>query len=324
MGVASAKRAVVVEGAFVPVAVATLLPQRQLAFNLYSRRPDESGCVLYREKNIPLEAADLQKLLEREAHTLFIHFQDRDAYADYLREALVRNGNLAPMQRYQLLQAATESVFREAFKGGNVEHVLAEVQQISQQIVRCLCSEQAVLKQLFSLMVHDYCTYTHANNVSSYCVLIAWEQGLRSESELSAIAAGGLLLDIGKRHLPASLLNKARRWTQKESADIRRHPHLGFDDLCRSKEVSFGQLMMVYQHHERLDGSGYPVEIGGEEIDPWARICAVADVYDAMTAERSYQKGKSKAETLQYLEQHAGVLFDGEAVRCLKSLMSRS
>jgi HD-GYP domain-containing protein (c-di-GMP phosphodiesterase class II) len=81
---------------------------------------------------------------------------------------------------------------------------------------------------------------------------------------------------------------------------------------------------MIYQHHERLDGSGYPVEAGGDEIDAWARICAVADVYDAMTAERAYQRGKSKAEALQHLEQHSGIQFDGEAVRCLKSLMSRS
>ena len=181
-----------------------------------------------------------------------------------------------------------------------------------------------MLRQLFSLMVHDYCTYTHANNVSSYCVLIAWELGIRSQNELWAIASGGLLHDIGKRHLSVPLLNKVRRLTQKETADIRRHPQLGFQDLCRSKDVSFRQFMMVYQHHERLNGSGYPVQLGGHEIDPWAKICAVADVFDAMTATRSYQRGKSEEETLEYLEKNAGSNFDGDAVRCLTSLMSKS
>jgi HD-GYP domain-containing protein (c-di-GMP phosphodiesterase class II) len=82
--------------------------------------------------------------------------------------------------------------------------------------------------------------------------------------------------------------------------------------------------MMVYQHHERLSGNGYPVQIGGNEIDPWAKICAVADVFDAMTATRSYQQGKTDAETLDYLQQNAGTNFDGDAVRCLNSLMSRN
>jgi HD-GYP domain-containing protein (c-di-GMP phosphodiesterase class II) len=317
------KQATRAEGAFVPIAVETLLPSQTLSFDLFVRQA-AGGHALYREKHIPLEPADLQRLLERDVHTLFIHFDARAAYAEYLRGALVGNEDIDPVQRFKLLQAATQSVFVDAFNGGKIEKLLAGVQDISDQIVRTVCSERTVMRQLFSLMVHDYCTYTHANNVSSYCVSIAWSLGIRSQTELAAIAAGGLLHDIGKRHLSVPLLNKVRKLTQKETAEIRRHPQLGFQDLCRIKEVSFRQLMMVYQHHERLNGSGYPVRVGGNEIDPWARICAVADVFDAMTAQRSYQQAKTIDESLDYLQQNVDSHFDREAVQCLADQMSTS
>ena len=107
-----------------PIAVETLLPSRQLVFDLYVRQPNETGCVLYREKNIPLEPDDLKRLVERDVHTLFIHFQDREGYADYLRSALIGNNAIEPMQRYRLLQAATQSVFQDAFSGGRVDKLL--------------------------------------------------------------------------------------------------------------------------------------------------------------------------------------------------------
>ena len=75
--------------------------------------------------------------------------------------------------------------------------------------------------------------------------------------------------------------------------------------------------MMVYQHHERLDGSGYPAGITGEEMHPWARICAVADVFDALTCQRPYRRAVPLSEACDYLQKHAGKWFDAEAVDVL-------
>jgi HD-GYP domain-containing protein (c-di-GMP phosphodiesterase class II) len=74
--------------------------------------------------------------------------------------------------------------------------------------------------------------------------------------------------------------------------------------------------MMVYQHHERLDGSGYPAGLTGDEIHPWARICAVADVFDAMTCQRSYRRAIALSEVYSHLLQFAGKRFDAEVVEC--------
>jgi HD-GYP domain-containing protein (c-di-GMP phosphodiesterase class II) len=111
-------------------------------------------------------------------------------------------------------------------------------------------------------------------------------------------------------------LNKNGKPTDEEWRLIKRHPTAGFEELCFRDDLSWAQLMIVYQHHERLDGKGYPVGILGDEMHPWARICAVADVFDALTCERPYRKPLSVRDACQYLSDHAGTSFDQEMVRC--------
>ena len=108
--------------------------------------------------------------------------------------------------------------------------------------------------------------------------------------------------DIGKRHLPPGLLNKTGKLTDPEFALMRQHPQKGFEELCLHGDLKWGQLMMIYQHHERLDGKGYPVQIGGDEIHPWAKICAVADVFDAITSVRPYRKPVPVDAAIEFFE----------------------
>jgi HD-GYP domain-containing protein (c-di-GMP phosphodiesterase class II) len=141
---------------------------------------------------------------------------------------------------------------------------------------------------------------------------------------LVALVGGALLHDIGKRHLPHDLLNKAGKLTPQEMALMRQHPQKGFEELCQRSDLNWGQLMMVYQHHERLDGKGYPVQIGGDEMHPWAKICAVGDVFDALTSARPYRKPIEIESALEFFERRAGAAFDAEIVKCLTSLMRQN
>jgi HD-GYP domain-containing protein (c-di-GMP phosphodiesterase class II) len=134
--------------------------------------------------------------------------------------------------------------------------------------------------------------------------------------EVAQIAAGGILHDIGKRHIPLTILNKTSKLTDAEWEVIQQHPVTGYRELAMRDDLTEGQLMMVYQHHERLDGSGYPAGITGDEIHPWAKICAVADVFDAMTCQRSYRRAIPIAEVFSYLRRMAGIKFDEDIVDC--------
>ena len=169
---------------------------------------------------------------------------------------------------------------------------------------------------LFDLAHHDTRTFVHVTNVAAYAVLLAQALGIDDPQELQQIAVGALLHDVGKRNLPQELLNKKGRLTERERDQIRLHPLRGYEEMCERDDLSFGQLMMIYQHHEWVDGSGYPVAIPADEIHPWAKMLAVVDVFDALTVQRPYRDPLPANEALNILADGVNKQFDGEAVNC--------
>ena len=105
------------------------------------------------------------------------------------------------------------------------------------------------------LMKHDNGTYTHSVNVCTYAMLLAERLGFTKAEDLAAIAVGGLLHDIGKRRIQLRILNKPGAFTDQERRHIQQHPHIGFTELFLRKDIHWGALMMVYQHHEQINGS---------------------------------------------------------------------
>jgi HD-GYP domain-containing protein (c-di-GMP phosphodiesterase class II) len=192
-----------------------------------------------------------------------------------------------------------------------------------QQMTDLICDQKLVLTNLLPLMAHDYYTYTHVTNVCTYCLAIANKLGIHNPAELSEVAEGALLHDLGKRKIPSTVLNHPGKLNTEQWETVRRHPTDGFRDLCHREDLSWGQLMMVYQHHERIDGKGYPVGSVGDEIHLWGRICKVADVFDALSSDRPYRKAEPVSQVLQMLEERAGTEFDKDMVRCLKALIER-
>jgi HD-GYP domain-containing protein (c-di-GMP phosphodiesterase class II) len=216
----------------------------------------------------------------------------------------------------EAIREATRAAFEEALVASDHDALVAAATDFGGHLARVVASDAIPFGDLFNTLEHDFYTFTHVVNVSVYCLLIAGQAGITDHDELAKIAGGALLHDIGKRHIPASVLNKSARLTDDEWALIREHPLSGFKELADRSDVSWGQLMMVYQHHERLDGSGYPAGVCGEDIHPWAQICAVADVFDALTCQRPYRKATPKANACDYLLRHADQWFDSQIVNC--------
>ena len=152
----------------------------------------------------------------------------------------------------------------------------------------------------------------HTERVSQYCEAIARVLGF-SEKEVDQIKTAGALHDIGKIVVPAELLNKPGKLTDDEYEAIKRHTETGYQ-MLKSVDEYMGLAEGVLHHHERWDGSGYPGRLKGRNIPREARIIAVADVYEAMTAERPYQRTKSKEEAVSELRRCAGTQFDPEIV----------
>ena len=159
---------------------------------------------------------------------------------------------------------------------------------------------------------------SHSYRVARLALLIGEQMGL-TDRELFVLGVGSLLHDIGKMRIPREILVKPGKLTREEWSVMRHHPRYGSEILERFPSLSFAGPV-VYQHQERWDGSGYPEGLKGEEIVPGARIFAVADSYDAMTNQRSYNLVKSSEEAVLELSFQAGSLYDPLVIHHFLSL----
>lgn len=166
----------------------------------------------------------------------------------------------------------------------------------------------------------DRYTAGHSERVMAYSVRIGERIGL-TPAELRTLKVGTLIHDIGKIGVPDAILNKPDRLTDDEHAVVRLHPEVGASMIAEIP--SFADcLPIVRHHHERLDGSGYPDGLKGDEISVLVRIVAVADVFDAMTSDRAYRKARSVKETLSVLAKDAELgKLDAKIVEVLTDIV---
>lgn len=299
---------------YLPVATATLCPQTVMACDLYLQRCGCAFVELYRSASLPITAADIQRLREDGVEQLYIRLEEADAYREYLCEHVIHDPEVPATVRMRALTEVTRVAFQDALVANCCEGIVDAAEQFGAHVAGILAERSLQFTELFSTLAHDYYTFTHVCNVSVYCTLIGQLLGLRDLTELGALASAALLHDIGKRHIPRHVLNKPGKLTDAEWQLVRQHPTHGFRELAGRKDLQWSQLMVAYQHHERLDGQGYPCGLAGDEIAPWAKICAVADVFDALTCQRPYRRPLSLAEACEHLERFAGQRFDPQAV----------
>src|SRR6267378_2511463 len=163
-----------------------------------------------------------------------------------------------------------------------------------------------------ALEARDAETHGHSERVVTFSLRLGREYGLTTP-QMKALEFGSLLHDIGKIGVPDAILRKPAQLTDEEWVRMREHPIHG-QQILRGIEFLAGPSRVVAQHHEKWDGSGYPLGLRGEDIDICARIFAVADAFDAITSDRVYRRGKSYEAAAEELDQWAGKQFDAKVV----------
>src|ERR1700741_680464 len=192
-------------------------------------------------------------------------------------------------------------------------HLEELVEQRTAELDRTLVSlEEAyrsTLKALTAaLETRDSETHGHSERVVSYSLRLGREYGLNSD-EMKALEFGSLLHDIGKIGVPDSILRKPAKLTEEEWERMREHPLHG-QQILRGIKFLEGAGKVVAQHHEKWDGSGYPLGLKAEKIDICARMFAVADAFDAITSDRVYRKAQSYEAAARELDDWADRQFD--------------
>jgi putative nucleotidyltransferase with HDIG domain len=179
-----------------------------------------------------------------------------------------------------------------------------------------------VIKALVAAIdAKDRSTQGHSLRVLDYALAIAKELGLDA-STISDVRIGSLLHDVGKIGVPDHILRKPGILSREEYKVMKKHPLYGKQILSQVRVLQ-SALPGIAEHHERLDGSGYPYGLEGSQISIAGRVIAVADVFDAMTTDRPYRKAISVPDTLSYLTEEGGKLFDRHCVQALKQVVEQ-
>ncbi len=203
---------------------------------------------------------------------------------------------------------AVVSMFGDARMGRALEFEQAEelVGEISDSLLR----HPNALISLARLKNADEYTYMHSVAVCALMIALARQLDL-DEAQVREAGLAGMLHDIGKMAVPWALLNKPGKLTDDEFVTMRKHPLAGREILLAGKQASALVQDVCLHHHEKVDGSGYPHRLVGEQISLFARMGAVCDVYDAISSDRPYKKGWSPAESIHKMAEWKGHFDEG-------------
>lgn len=177
------------------------------------------------------------------------------------------------------------------------------------ELIAIIMESSEALTVLSDAFLYDEYIYQHSFQVTLYALAIA-KHLKYSEKDLKTIGMGALLHDIGKISIPQEILQKPSRLTDQEYEQMKEHTKYGFELLRNLYTMPLLVAHCAFQHHERLDGSGYPRGLTEKEIHPFAKIIAVADVFDALSSTRVYRKKILPVECLKIMSEGEGSAFD--------------
>jgi putative nucleotidyltransferase with HDIG domain len=236
---------------------------------------------------------------------------------DELKQIANGQRQLAPVSAAQELERAVKicgqarqavvSMFEEVRMGNAVDVGGAKllVEEISDSVSR----NPGALISLARLKTADDYTYMHSVAVCAMMVALAKQLGL-DQAQTRSAGLAGLLHDLGKAVMPMDVLNKPGKLTDVEFTIIKSHPVEGHKMLLGGVNVDPIAIEVCLHHHEKMDGSGYPDRLEGDQISLWARMGAVCDVYDAITSNRPYKSGWDPAESLRKMAEWTKGHFD--------------
>jgi len=214
----------------------------------------------------------------------------------------------------------TVKIVKDSFKQMEEEHKIniRLVQTVVNNLIEELLNNNDLLVSLTDIRSFDDYTFGHSVNVCILSLMTGITMRYH-DTKLKELGMGALLHDIGKLAIDKSLLNKNDDLNREEYLEIKRHTEYGFNLLRNQEGLSLFSAHIALQHHERWDGKGYPRGIAGDDIHEYARIVAVADVYDALLADRPYRSAYTVNQALTIMKRMAGIHLDPY---CLTALIA--
>lgn len=219
--------------------------------------------------------------------------------------------------KFDQLILLIESALRSVDQMRTIKQINLELKEKNEELEKAYLESIETLR--YTVEAKDKYTRGHSDRVSEFSVLIGKYMNLSNE-DLRILRIGGLFHDIGKIGVPDSILLKDTRLTDDEYSQIKNHPNIGRQILSNAT-IFKDMIPIVYYHHEKYNGNGYPERLKGEEIPLFARITAIADTFDAMTTKRSYRDALPLNVVREEIEKCSGTQFDPAIVKVFLEIL---
>jgi putative nucleotidyltransferase with HDIG domain len=297
---------------FFPIFLESLRIDDVLDFDLYIAQG--SQYVLYRSAAEAFTEKTRTSLIENNIKQLYVSHHERRTYQKYLETnlpLLTTDKAIGEIVRAEMVYECALSLVEDLFAGPTLAENVKRGQDLVRSTVGFVLQSPTSRTALLDVLAYDYTTYTHSINVCSLALALALQIGITDPRELHALGTGALLHDLGKTKIPETIFNKIDPLTPDELFVIKRHPRWGGDLARQSALLDESSYYAILQHHERENGSGYPLGIGGGYIHLYGKITGIVDAFDAMTTRKSYRPAMNAYHALKEMFAERGA-YDPE------------
>ena len=300
------------------IRLSTIRPNEPAPFDLFILI--DGKVISYLRKGDTLKSDKVQLLHSRDSgESFFVGNIDKQIYREYIKNAMNSNF-ITNDQKAVILRESSIALLEDLFENPDVGVALEESKPIIGDLLHFMDVAPESIGNLISLSGHDFYTYNHSFDVSIYSLGLGQTLGF-NKTDLADLGTAALLHDVGKRNVSLDILCKKGPLDENEWVQMRMHPQYGLKILNEHAGLSDAVKAACYEHHESWSGGGYPQDISGQEIHPYARIVALTDTYDAMTTQRSYNVPMKPAESLNMIKNKLSARFDPDMLKAMYSVL---
>lgn len=303
---------------FFRIRLSTIRPDKKTAFDIFVLI--DNKMVLYRRAGESLFQDKIETLHSRDTgNSFFVKNADKDIYRAWVKEE-INSDTIDNRQKANILRESSLAIMEDLFENPDVNKALDESKPIISDFLKFMDQAPESVGYLLSLSGHDFYTYNHSLDVSIYSLGLGKVLGFNNQ-DLEELGLGCLFHDIGKRNVALEILCKKGPLDDAEWEQMKRHPQYGLVILNQNENISDGIKAACFEHHESWAGNGYPQQIAGHDIHPFARIVAICDTYDAMTTQRSYNVPLKPTEALTMMRDKLAGRYDPEMLKAMYSVL---
>lgn len=245
-----------------------------------------------------------QKISSAPLNWFFIKVEESPEYYRFLEDNLsgiVCDADMADEEKVQLIYDRAIEILQDIFCDPTSEKDIRRIEEIVRAIVSFTLLEPSAPKLLLDTAHKDYYTFSHCLHVSVFSVGLATVFGIKDKKDLYELGLGAIFADIGKLMVDPKIINKPGKLTPEEFEEIKQHTVHGYDLM--KNFLPKRSLDIILHHHEKFNGTGYPDGLSKSRISLFSKITSIADVYDALTTNRSYAKASSPFKAILTMKQ---------------------